>query len=84
LRDWPVQPKDAAYDVALKEFVLPYDIVRRAEDPDRTLLSFLQSGYEAAADLSRWDRGGLERPDSTVDSVRSPTASDGHVGRHMA
>ena len=44
----------------LGEFVLPYEEVRRAPDPDATLLEFLQSSYEAAADLGGWDRPALE------------------------
>jgi hypothetical protein len=60
-RDWPVEPKGASYDEGLGEFVLPYELVRTAEDPDATLLSFLQTTYEAAAELAKWDRGHLER-----------------------
>ena len=44
----------------LHEFVLPYDAVRTAADPDRALLEFLQSTYVAAADLASWDRAALE------------------------
>ena len=51
----------ARYDEALGEFILPYEAVRAAEDPDGLLLSFLQATYEAAADLARWDRQALER-----------------------
>jgi hypothetical protein len=58
--DWPVQPADAYYDRDLGEFVLPYTAVRTADDPDAALLSFLQSTYDAAADLGHWDRGALE------------------------
>jgi hypothetical protein len=60
-RDWMVGPIDASYDEALGEFVLPYEVVRRAPDPDATLLQFLQSSYEAAAECAKWDRGALER-----------------------
>ncbi len=48
----------------LGEFVLPYEAVRTADDPDELLLSFLQATYEAAADLAAWDRAALERPPS--------------------
>jgi hypothetical protein len=41
--------------------VLPYDRVSRSAGPDATLLEFLQTSYEAAADLGGWDRGALER-----------------------
>ncbi len=51
----------ARYDESLREFVLPYDRVREADDPDLALLSFLQATYEAAADLGGWDRRHLER-----------------------
>ncbi|HET9047044.1 MAG TPA: DUF5996 family protein, partial [Casimicrobiaceae bacterium] len=44
------------------EFVLPYDAVRTSPTPDETLMTFLQSTYEAAADLAGWDRAALERP----------------------
>ena len=43
------------------EFALPYAAVRTAHDPDAALLEFLQSTYEAAADLAGWDRAALER-----------------------
>jgi hypothetical protein len=58
---WRVEPGPTSYDETLKEFVLPYRAVRESHDPDRTLLSFLQSTYEAAAELSAWDRPALER-----------------------
>ena len=56
-----VRPDQAFYSADFREFILPYDIVRQADDPDRTLLEFLQSTYEAAANLARWDRAGLEK-----------------------
>ena len=43
------------------EFVLPYEAVQTADDPDAALLAFLQSTYEAAADLAAWGREALER-----------------------
>ena len=55
-----VRPAGAVYDAALREFVLPYDEVRRAASPDAALLAFLESTYEAAADLGAWDRAALE------------------------
>ena len=60
-RDAPVLPAQAFYSRDLGEFILPYDAVRTADDPDRALLSFFQSTYDAAADLARWDRAALER-----------------------
>jgi hypothetical protein len=56
-----VKPEAAFYSTDLGEFILPYDAVRQAESPDSTLLEFLQSTYDAAADLAGWDRGALER-----------------------
>jgi hypothetical protein len=40
---------------------LPYDRIRESKSPDETLLEFLQTTYEAAANLAQWDRGALER-----------------------
>ena len=57
----PVKTQAAFYSADLREFILPYDVVREAEAPDATLLEFLQSTYEAAADLAKWDRNALER-----------------------
>jgi hypothetical protein len=55
-----VQPDSGFYYATLREFILPYDAVRESADPDQTLLAFLQSTYEAAADLGEWDRAALE------------------------
>jgi len=55
-----VRPQDAFFSNELGEFVLPYDAVRKARDPDTTLMDFLQSTYEVAADLGAWDRRSLE------------------------
>ena len=60
-KDAPVQPASAVYSRELGEFILSYDDVRLAADPDETLLAFLQSTYEAAANLGHWDRQALER-----------------------
>ena len=56
----PVRPSVARFDAGLGEFVLPYDAVRESADPDAMLLDFLQSTYEAAANLGGWDREALE------------------------
>lgn len=61
-RDAAVTPAGARWDDDLSEFVLPYEVVRTADDPDAALLAFLQSTYEAAATTARWDRTALERP----------------------
>lgn len=54
------QPDAAFFHEALSEFILPYEAVRSAADPEGALLAFLQSTYEAAADNAGWDRGALE------------------------
>jgi hypothetical protein len=59
----PIKPDAAFYSADLGEFILPYDAVRQSESPDATLLDFLQSTYEAAANLAQWDRASLERAD---------------------
>jgi len=60
--DAGVRPAGASYAREIGEFVLPYDAVRRAASPAAALFDFLQSTYEAAADLGGWDRAALERP----------------------
>ncbi len=57
-----IAPEGARWEDELSEFVLPYELVRTAADPDAVLLAFLQSGYEAAT-TARWDRVALERSD---------------------
>ncbi len=51
---------DASYNHELGEFVLPYEAVRTASDPEAVLMQFLQATYEAAANLAQWDRDALE------------------------
>ncbi len=55
-----VRPAAASWNATLREFVLPYEAVRTSATPDETLLEFLQSTYEAAANLADWDRAALE------------------------
>ena len=55
-----VAPAGAVFDATLGEWLLPWDAVRAAPDPDAAVLAFLQSTYAAAADLGGWDRAGLE------------------------
>ncbi|HUP20949.1 MAG TPA: DUF5996 family protein [Gemmatimonadota bacterium] len=62
LRDRPVEPAEAGWNETLGEFVLPYEAVRSAADPDAHLLAFLRTTYAAAADAGGWDRDRLERP----------------------
>ena len=56
----PVRPNEASYLTQLHEFILPYDAVRNAADPDAALLEFAQSTYDAASSLGQWDREALE------------------------
>jgi hypothetical protein len=58
--NYPVAPDGAFYSDKDGEFLLPYEAVRAAPDPEATLLEFLQTTYEAAADLGGWDRQALE------------------------
>jgi hypothetical protein len=55
-----VKPEAASYNPQVKEFILPYDVVRAAESPDEMLLAFAQSTYDAASTLGNWDRAALE------------------------
>lgn len=55
-----VRPDAAFFSEALGEFILPYDAVRTAAQPDQSLLEFLHSTYEAAANSAKWDRDALE------------------------
>jgi hypothetical protein len=57
-----VRPSAAFFSEALGEFILPYDAMRTAADPDQALLEFLQSTYDAAANAAKWDRDALECP----------------------
>jgi uncharacterized protein DUF5996 len=59
-RECSVAPAQASFDSKMGEFVLPYEAMRRSADPDSTLLQFLQSTYEAAANCGGWDRSALE------------------------
>ena len=62
----PVRPAAAFFHQGLGEFILPYDAVRTADAPDATLLDFLQSTYEAAANAASWDRAALDCPQGRV------------------
>ena len=59
--DARVRPDRRVLQPGLREFILPYARVRESSTPDQTLLEFLQSTYEAAADSGGWDRAALER-----------------------
>jgi hypothetical protein len=62
LKTATVQPAAAFYHLELGEFILPYEAVRTAADPDRAIRMFVDSTYEQAANLAGWDRATLERP----------------------
>jgi Family of unknown function (DUF5996) len=55
-----IRPAEAFYSEDLSEYILPYEAVRTAADPDQALMDFLSSTYEAAASLGKWDRAALE------------------------
>ncbi len=59
-KEHAVVPAEAFYAADFGQYLLPYEAVRTADDPDATLLSFLQSTYEAAAVHGGWDRAALE------------------------
>ena len=63
-QDYPVSPEAAYFHPTVGEFILPYEAVRTAADPEQALLSFLRTTYEGAATLAAWDRNALERRDT--------------------
>lgn len=60
-KDRKVEPDGAYYSAEMGEFILPYERVRESANPEETLMRFLQTTYDAAADLGGWDRKALER-----------------------
>jgi hypothetical protein len=56
-----VQPRGAFYHGELGEFILPYDTVRKSDSPEHAILAFVDSTYDQAATLARWNRAALER-----------------------
>ena len=65
-----LQPDAAFYEPKLREFILPYDAVRTAEQPDRVLLDFAQSAYDAASQLGKWDRAALHEKKPALHSAQ--------------
>ncbi|HEV2911918.1 MAG TPA: DUF5996 family protein [Pyrinomonadaceae bacterium] len=61
LKETPVRPASAFYSKELSEFLFMYEDVRKAARPATALLEFMQSTYEAGANLAKWDRAALER-----------------------
>ena len=60
-KKFPIKPKEAYYDKRMGEFILPYEVVRKSENPDKILFDFLETTYVAAATTAKWDRKALER-----------------------
>jgi hypothetical protein len=70
-----VAPGEAFFSKEMGEFLLPYDVVRQSKNPEETLLQFLQSTYEAAANTAHWDRQNLEFDFSEFENM--------HIVNHM-
>ena len=68
-RERPVT-QGAVYNATLGEYIMPYDTIRTATNPDALLIDFLSTTYSAAADTGRWDRASLECPLGTPAQVR--------------
>jgi hypothetical protein len=68
--DYPVGPDGAFYSPEFRQFLLPYETVRTADDPDAALLKFLHGTYDAAADRGGWDRAALEADPARWDNSR--------------
>jgi hypothetical protein len=84
-RKVPVQPKEAHFSETLGEFLLPYESVSKAANPDAALLAFFQSTYEAAAQSANWDRAALECPQGSPGVCRDiGTGRDALGTRHQA
>ncbi len=66
--DAPLRPTQAFYSTSMQEFILLYDDVREADSPEKMLLEFMQSTYEAGANLAKWERDALEREDLSAES----------------
>ncbi len=89
-RDAPVAPEGTLYSADLGEFLLPYDTVRAAADPDAALSAFLESTYVVGAGLGGWDRPALEerpdcactfsRPSTSAVAVETAPATAGYAG----
>lgn len=69
-----IQPAAAFYNPPTKGFILMYDDVRKEENPETLILSFLESTYDAAANLGKWDRKNLERSTPKKTLIESPGA----------
>jgi hypothetical protein len=68
-----IQPSAAFYHPTLREWIMPYEAVRTAADPDALVLAFLESTYDVPATLAGWDRSALERPTpADINAAASP------------
>jgi hypothetical protein len=76
-----IRPAEASFDRGLGEFVLAYDDVRRAADPDAAALAFFEATYEAGADLAGWDRASLEPTVLPDQPPRQPWSLDRRTRR---
>jgi hypothetical protein len=65
-----VEPREAFYSSEFRQYLLPYEAVRAASEPDRVLLDFLQTTYDAAAEHGHWDRTALEADPGRWDHLR--------------
>jgi hypothetical protein len=70
LRSAAILPSTAYYHQELGEFILPYDAVRASPDPAAAIRAFVDSTYNQAATLAKWERGALERPTAEVSGAR--------------
>lgn len=59
-KDAEIKPDEAFYSKEMSEYFLKYEDVRNSENPDQTILDFMQTTYEAGADAADWDRKKLE------------------------
>jgi hypothetical protein len=71
-KEYAIGPETASFDKNFGEFVLPYEAMRQSADPDAALLEFLQTTYEAAANLAKWDRAALEAEPTVMGSYPAP------------
>jgi hypothetical protein len=62
-KTYGVLPMQASYNQAIGEFLLMYDDIRSTSSPESNLMDFLETTYEAGANLAKWDRAALERPE---------------------
>ncbi len=72
-KDYEMDLQGGFYSNEMGEFILPYEQVRLADDPDGRLLNFLERTYVAAAETGHWDRGSLERTGQTGNAHKRPT-----------